>query len=313
MDPHWRATRWLQVAVQGIAKEEVPWYELVIPLMLGVEGMALSLAKHLLVAWRWSIRVRAEDACPPTPTILNIGQFMTEEEVAEGVGEAHWFVAYSCILQRVGKAACRWKWEWPTREAFEVKVSPLVLAFWQETGADLTVTCIKLCWEPAPRALYHKRENGPTAHIITFLDDLAVRVPSLDVWDQLVWPPAAAIPWALTEAELYGYCHSQAVDLGPMMPVAPFRVTDKGGTYLCIARALVFEGSALAYNPAKNKPPRQGRRRRSTPGCRPWTLSPSGEKRVKMGQDRLTQRKKWSQINGGTHGTGRQSWRDWRD
>ena len=57
IDPHWRATCWLQVAVQGITEEEVPWYELVIPLMSGVEGAALSLAKCLLTAWRWSIRV----------------------------------------------------------------------------------------------------------------------------------------------------------------------------------------------------------------------------------------------------------------
>ena len=38
INPHWRATCWLQVAVQGIGKEEVPWYELVTLLMLGVEG-----------------------------------------------------------------------------------------------------------------------------------------------------------------------------------------------------------------------------------------------------------------------------------
>ena len=62
-----------------------------------------------------------------------------------------------------------------------------------------------------------------------------------------------AIPQALTEAELYGYCHSQAVDLGPVMPAAQFRVMDEAGAYLCIARALVFEGSVLAYNPAKNE------------------------------------------------------------
>ena len=58
-----------------------------------------------------------------------------------------------------------------------------------------------------------------------------------------------AIPWALTEAELYGYCHGQGVDLGPVMPAAQFWVTNEVGTYLCI----VFEGSVLAYNPAKNK------------------------------------------------------------
>ena len=50
-------------------------------------------------------------------TILNIGQFMTEEETAGGVGEPHWFVAYSHTLQWVGEVARRRKWEWPMREA----------------------------------------------------------------------------------------------------------------------------------------------------------------------------------------------------
>ena len=151
------------------------------------------------------------------------------EEMAEGMGEPHWFVAYSRTLQWVGEAAHGWKWEWPTREAHEVKVSPLPCTFWEETGKDLTMACIKLCWEPAPRAIYRKRENGPIAHIITFLDELAVWVPSLDAWDQLVWPPTAAILQALTEAELYGYCRSQAVDLSPVMLAAQFWVTDEGG------------------------------------------------------------------------------------
>ena len=60
-------------------------------------------------------------------------------------------------------------------------------------------------------------------------------------------------PRALTEAELYGYCHDQAVDLGPVMPAAQLRVTDKAGTYLCAAWALVFEGSVLAYNPTRDE------------------------------------------------------------
>ena len=38
-----------------------------------------------------------------------------------------------------------------------------------------------------------------------------------------------------------------------MMLAAQFRVMDEGGGYLCIVRALVFEGSILAYNPAKNE------------------------------------------------------------
>ena len=253
IDPHWRAMHWLQVAVQGIAKEEVPWYELVTPLMSGVAGTALSLAKCLLAAWQWNINVRGEDACPPALTILNIGQFMTDEEMAGSVGEPHWFVAYFHTLQWVGKVAHRWKWEWPTREALEVKASPLMHSFWQETGMDLTVASIKLCWEPPLRALYCQKENSPTTHIITFLDELAVWVPSLNAWDQLVWPPAAAVPWTLTEGELYGYCHGQVVDLDLVMSVAQFQVMDEGGAYLCIARALVFEGSVLAYNPTMHE------------------------------------------------------------
>ena len=129
----------------------------------------------------------------------------------------------------------------------------LIHALWQETGADLTVASIKLCWEPPPRALYRQRENSPTTHVITFLDELVVWVPSLNTWDQLVWPPTAAVPWALTEAELHSYCHIQAVDLSPMMPAAQFQVTEEGGAYLCIVRALVFKGSVLVYNPTMNE------------------------------------------------------------
>ena len=82
INPTWRTTRWLQLAVQGIFDDEVPWYELVIPLMVGTEGAAVSLAKHLLVIWRWSVKVLGRNICPPAPTALNIRQFMTKEEVS---------------------------------------------------------------------------------------------------------------------------------------------------------------------------------------------------------------------------------------
>ena len=64
--------------------------------MSGAEGAALSLAKRLLAAWWWNIKVHGEDACPPAPTILNIGQFMTDEETA---GESHtgsWPIPMHC-------------------------------------------------------------------------------------------------------------------------------------------------------------------------------------------------------------------------
>ena len=247
IDPHWRATRWLQVAVQGIMDEEVPWYELVTPLTSGAEGVALSLAKHLVAAWQWNIKVCGEDGCPPAPSVLNIGQFITDEEVAGGMGEPHLFMAYSHALQLVGKAAHWRKWEWPRREALEIR------AFWCKTNMDLMMASVKLCWEPTPRALYHQRDNGPTTHVISYQEELAVHIPTLEAWDQMVWPTMAAILRALTEAELYGYCWGQVVDLSPVMLVAQFLVTEEGGAYLCTARALVFGGSILAYNPTLNE------------------------------------------------------------
>ena len=85
------------------------------------------------------------------------------------------------------------------------------------------------------------------------MDELAIRVPSLDAWDQFIWPPATAMLRALTEAEPYGYCCSQAVDLRPVMLPVQLRMTDEAGTYLCVVWALVFEGSILAYNPARDE------------------------------------------------------------
>ena len=238
IDPHWRAMRWLQVAVQGITDEEVPWYKLVTPLTSGAEGAALSLAKRLVAAWQWNIKVCGEDDWPPAPSVLNIGQFITDEEVARGMGKPHWFVAYSHALQRVGEVACGRKWEWPRREALEIKVPALVCTFWCETDVDLTMVSVKVCWEPTPRALYH-----PTMHVVSYLNELAVHVPTLEAWDQMVWLTMVAILHTLPEAELYGYCRGQAVDLSPVMPAAQFRVMEEGGAYLCTARALVFEGS----------------------------------------------------------------------
>ena len=78
-------------------------------------------------------------------------------------------------------------------------------------------------------------------------------MPSLNAWDQFIWLLAVAMLQALTEVEQYSYHCSQVVDLGPVMPAAQLRVTDEAGTYLCVARALVFKGSILAYNPARDE------------------------------------------------------------
>ena len=178
---------------------------------------------------------------------------MTREEVLEGVDDSLWFAAYSHALQWIGEAAHRWQWQWPVGKMPEVRVFPLVHAFWEETSIKLTASCMKLCWELLPRGVFRRRESGTVAHAITFVDDTAMRVPSLDVWDQFVWLPAVAMPQATMEAEQYGYHHGQAIDLGPIIPATQFRVTDEAGTYLCAAWALVFKGSVLVYNSARDE------------------------------------------------------------
>ena len=112
INPSWRTTHWLQLAVQGILDDEMPWYEFVIPLMVGTEGVALSLTKCLLIVWQWSIKVQGWDVCPPAPTALNIRQFMTREEVLESIDDQLWFVTYSCTLQWVSEAMHQQRWQW---------------------------------------------------------------------------------------------------------------------------------------------------------------------------------------------------------
>ena len=89
--------------------------------------------------------------------------------------------------------------------------------------------------------------------MITFLDDVVVRIPTLDAWDQFVWPLGAAMPHATMEAEQYSYRCSHTIDLGPVMPATEFWVMDEEGMYLCAAQALIFEGSVLVYNPTRDE------------------------------------------------------------
>ena len=55
------------------------------------------------------------------------------------------------------------------------------------------------------------------------------------------------------QAEQYGYCHGNAVDLGAVMPATEFRVTDEEETYLCAVSGLIFEGSILVYDPTRDE------------------------------------------------------------
>ena len=119
IDPTWRTTCWLQLVVQGIPDDEVPWAKCIIPLTVGTEDVAVPLAKRLLAIWRWSIKVQGWDVCPPAPMALNIGQFMTWEEVLENVDNSLWFTAYSCTLQRVREAVHSRRWQGGRRRRWE--------------------------------------------------------------------------------------------------------------------------------------------------------------------------------------------------
>ena len=100
IDANWRAKQWLEVATQVIG-DEVLWHDLLAPLMSQAEGTAKALAKCLVAAWRWNIKVRGKGLCPPAPTMLNISQFLHDQETEGGWGEPHWFVAYSCALKEL--------------------------------------------------------------------------------------------------------------------------------------------------------------------------------------------------------------------
>ena len=215
--------------------------------------MALSLAKCLLAIWRWSLRVQGWDICLPAPTILNIGQFMMQDKVQGEVDNLLWFEVYSRTLQRVGEAICGRQWQWPKGKAWEVAVSPIVRAFWEETGVEHATTCTRLCWELQPRDVFRRRKRGTVSDAITFLDDMVVCVPTLNTWDQFIWPPSAAVPQTTMQVEQYGYHHGNAIDIGAVMPVTEFRVTDEVGSYLYTACTLIFEGSILAYDPTRDE------------------------------------------------------------
>ena len=75
INPHWKTQHWLQVAAQGIMDKEVLWHELLTPLTSGAEGMAKSLAKHLVVAWWWNIKVHGEGIAHPLPLPSTLASF----------------------------------------------------------------------------------------------------------------------------------------------------------------------------------------------------------------------------------------------
>ena len=143
LDPMWEMTKWLEACVETLREEDVLWWLLVALLMDAGTPGTKELAKCFLATWQWKVEVSTTNFCPPAPTMLNIGQFL-DEEPEEG-DCTPWLLAYAHALQHVGEATEGRTW-CPMGMHFTPQVSPLVDAFIEEMGAELTELRIASCW-----------------------------------------------------------------------------------------------------------------------------------------------------------------------
>ena len=248
-DPMWEVTKWLEVHVDALREEDVLWWQLVAPLMDAGTPGTRELVKYFLAMWQWTVEVAATNFCLPTPTMLNIGQFL-DEKLKEG-DRTPWLLAYARTLQHVGEAAEGRTW-CPMGICFTLQVSLLVDAFIKETGAELTELRIASCWnQPAAEVLLQK-QDGPFADAIVYLDDLVQCMLTWKAWDKLVFPAALTEPSVPCKSNHLGYIPGCTVDLGGALPPLRFHVTEPSGKFVTVASGLLFKGNILAYDPASN-------------------------------------------------------------
>ena len=89
----WNPTEWMEQCVKHLKDEDVPWWQLVAPMMNGGAEWTKELAKHLLMVWQWTFAVGLANYCPPSPMMLNIGQFL--DEAADLKDHEAWMLAYA--------------------------------------------------------------------------------------------------------------------------------------------------------------------------------------------------------------------------
>ena len=134
--------------------------------------------------------------------MLNIGQFL-DEEPEEG-DRTPWLLVYTSTLQCMGEAAEGRTW-CPMGMCFTPQVSPLVDAFIEEMGVELTELGIAACWGQLVAEVPLQKQDGSFANVIAFLDGLVHHVPSQKVWDELVFPAPLAEPCILHRSTHLGY------------------------------------------------------------------------------------------------------------
>ena len=170
LDPLWQTTTWLEACRDGLGEEDIMWWLLVMPLTDGGTAAAKELTKHLISAWRWMAKVSTMPLCPPTPTMLNVGQFL-EACLREG-DCTPWLLAYTHALQHMGEAVEGRTW-CPSGLHFTPQISLLVNAFVEETGTELIELDIASCWGQPLEEVLQQKDDGPFADVISYLDELA--------------------------------------------------------------------------------------------------------------------------------------------
>ena len=251
MDPMWQTTKWLQVCEEGLDDEEISWWLLVSPLTDGSNMAMKDLARQLVAAWRWSGKVSKTPICLPSPTVLNIGQFLDEDAEEKGWDQQQWLLAYAHTLQRMGETADGRTWR-PNGVQFTPQVSQLVDAFIDRTWVELVEAEAILCWNELPWEVPCQRDEGIFAEVISCLDQLAKCLPTSWAWNELVFPPPPAKPHMPHRSGHLGYIRGCVVALGQMLPSLRFCVSEPDIEFICMAWGVLFEGSVLAYDPTTN-------------------------------------------------------------
>ena len=104
----WYPTKWLEWHIEHLKDEDIPWWQLVAPMMNGGVEWTKELAKCLLAAWQWTFMVGMANFCPASLMMLNIGQFL--DEATDVKDHTAWMLAYVRALQCVGEATGGRRW-----------------------------------------------------------------------------------------------------------------------------------------------------------------------------------------------------------
>ena len=149
IDLMWQTTKWLLNCETSLEEEEISWWLLVGPLTDGSNAATKHLTKRLVAAWKWVGVVLESFVCPPTPTVLNTGQFLDEDLIGYGWSQQEWLLAYAHALQHMGEAVDRRMWR-PNRKHFTPQISMLVDTSLEAPGAKVVKADMDHCWSEPP-------------------------------------------------------------------------------------------------------------------------------------------------------------------